>query len=311
MADGAAVQAIVLRSETLTVRVLTLGAIVQSVRLDGVAHDLTISSQSVADYQGAMCYYGSIIAPVVNRITGGAALVAGQMAQFEKNIFARHTLHSGAAGTQFKLWHLDSADATSAVLSLRLAHGEGGFAGNRIVQAVYTLTGDTLRLDISVISDAPTIWNAANHSYWNLDGSADFSGHSLRIAADHILPLTDDLVPTGAVDPVAGGPYDFRASRPLAPCAPDLDTNFCLSRSAGDLRNVLTLRGASGVTLRLFTTEAGLQVYDCRHDGHRALAFEAQGWPDAPNHSGFPSIALAAGVRRVQSTSWQLFKGQS
>ena len=311
MADGAMVHAIVLRSETLTVRLLTLGAIVQSVRLDGVGHDLTIGAQDVAAYEGAMCYHGSLIAPVVNRITGGAAMVAGQPAQFEKNILGRHTLHSGAAGTQFKLWQLDCATPSGAALSLRLADGEGGFAGNRDVRAKFTLAGDTLRLDVSAVSDAPTLWNAANHIYWNLDGTADFSGHSLQIDADHILPLTDDFVPTGALAAVAGGPYDFRAARALAPRAPELDTNFCLARSAGKMREVLTLRGASGVTLRLSTTEAGVQVYDCRHDGYRGLALEAQGWPDAPNHTGFPSIALAAGASCVQSTSWQFSKGQS
>ena len=54
-AAGALVQRVMLRSETMQVAVLTLGATLQSVRLDGVAHDLTIAAQSVAEAEGAMC----------------------------------------------------------------------------------------------------------------------------------------------------------------------------------------------------------------------------------------------------------------
>lgn len=304
---GAQVDAIMLRSQTLAVRLLTLGGIVQSVRLAGVDYDLTIGSDSVADYEGAMGYHGSIIAPVVNRITNGAAPVGGKMAQFEKNILGRHTLHSGAAGVQYKIWQLEAASTAQAALTLHLPDGEGGFAGNRRVQAIYSLNGDTLRLDISATTDATTLWNAANHSYWNLDGSADFAGHSLEIDADHILPLTNDFVPTGDLLAVAGGDYDFRSLRALSPQSPALDTNFCLN-GGGQFRRAVRLRGGSGVTLRVLTTEAGVQIYDCRHDGYRALAIEAQNWPDAPNHATFPSIELAAGQTRVQSTAWQFSK---
>lgn len=304
---GTPVDAVMLRSETLAVRLLTLGGIVQSVRMAGVAYDLTIGSDSVADYQGEMGYHGSIIAPVVNRITNGAAPVGGTVAQFEKNILGRHTLHSGAAGTQYKVWQLQQASAAQAVLTLHLPDGEGGFAGNRAVRAVYSLNGDTLRLDISATTDKATLWNAANHSYWNLDGSADFSGHSLQIDADHILPLTADFVPTGDLLAIAGGAYDFRSLRALGPQNPALDTNFCLN-GAGHLRHALNLRGGSGVTLRMSTTEGGVQIYDCRHDGYRALAIEAQNWPDAPNHANFPDIELDAGQTRVQSTAWQFSK---
>ena len=307
--DGDLVQAIVLQNDLISLRLLTLGAILQSLRFQGVAHDLTLGSNHLPDYEGAMCYHGSVIAPVVNRITNGRAMVGGRLAQFDRNILGRHTLHSGAAGTQYKNWQLAHSTAHSAALRLHLPDGEGGFAGNRDIEAQFTLSGDTLRMDLRVISDRDTIWNAANHSYWNLDGDADFSGHSLRIAAEHILPLTQDFVPNGAVQPVDGGPYDFRTARLIAPQDPPLDTNFCLATRQSALREVLVLRGKSGMTLRLFTTEAGVQVYDCRHDGYRGLALEAQNWPDAPNHAQFPSIALAAGAPYVQSTAWQFSKG--
>ena len=308
-ASGQAVQRISLRSESLTVSVLTLGAVLQSVRLKGVAYDLTLGSIHLSDYEGAMCYHGSVIAPVVNRITGAQACVAGHPATFQRNFLGKHCLHSGDGGTQHQLWDIADFSTDQVSLALHLPDGLGGFAGNRDVTARFSLQNDQLRLDVITRSDAPTLWNAANHSYWNLDGTDSFSGHQLQLAADHYLPTTAEFIPTGEIMDVSATPFDFRNLRPIAPQAPALDNCFCLGRRPQPMREVLMLRGSSGVTLRLSTTEAGVQLYDCRHDGYRALAIEAQNWPDAPHHKGFPDITLAAGAKLVQSTAWTFSKG--
>ncbi len=306
---GGAVHRISLQSGALSVSILTLGAVLQSVRLAGVAHDLTLGSDHLADYEGALCYHGSVIAPVVNRITGAQAMVAGHLARFEANFLGRHTLHGGSIGTQHHVWDIADHGDDYAVLALHLAHGAGGFTGGRDVTARFTLTGDQLRLDITVRSDAATLWNAANHSYWNLDGMGSFAGHILQLNADYYLPTDAEFIPTGAVVDVTGTPFDFRKPRVLAVNDPALDNCFVLGRAPTPLREVLILRGASGVTLRLSTTEAGVQLYDCRHDGFGGLAIEAQNWPDAPHHAGFPSIELAPGQTLVQSTAWQFSRG--
>jgi aldose 1-epimerase len=309
-AAGELVQKITLSNDTLTVSVLTYGAILQSVRLAGVAYDLTLGADNMTDYQGEMCYFGSLIAPVVNRLTNAAA---GD-ARFEKNFLGKHSLHSGSAGAQHKVWTLARSSAVDAVLTLDLPHGEGGFAGARQISATFTLTGATLRLDVAVVSDRDTIWNTANHSYWNLDGSDTFAGHQLQIMADSYLPTDVEFIPTGEIRAVEGTDFDFRSPREIAPKSPPLDNSFCLSDTAGPLREVLVLRGMSGVTMRIATTEAGIQVYDCRQtmqDGRPefgGVAIEAQNWPDAPNHAGFPSIDLAAGETRVQTTQWHFAK---
>ncbi len=308
-AAGEPVERVMLRSEHLQVAVLTLGATLQSVRLAGVPHDLTIAAQNVEQAQGALCYHGSLIAPVVNRLTGGEAQVGGQVAQFEKNFLGKHSLHSGSTGAQHQVWQIAGASDGALTLALHLPNGQGGFAGNRDVTARLTLNGASLQMDVSVTTDAATLWNVANHSYWNLDGSGDFSGHSVQVAANHYLPTNAEFIPTGEIADVTGTAFDFRLLRSIAPQNPSLDNSFCLGRAQVPLREVLTLRGASGVTLRLSTTEAAVQLYDCRHDGFAAVAIEAQNWPDAPHHAGFPSIELGAGQSRTQSTAWHFSKG--
>ncbi len=114
-------------------------------------------------------------------------------------------------------------------------------------------------------TDATTIANVVNHSYWNLDGTSTWAGHSLRIAADAILPVDADTIPTGEILPVEGTAYDFRAGKTFAPGAPALDHNFCLSDAPQPLRDVLTLTGTSGTTMTIATTEPGIQIYDGGH----------------------------------------------
>jgi aldose 1-epimerase len=310
-AGGVEVQAVTLRGPGLTARVLTWGAVLQGVWIDGVAHSLTLGSEHIADYEGPMLYHGSLIAPVANRISGGRAALDGRALTFERNLNGRMTLHSGSAGTQAKVWDLVGVDARSAAMAVDLPHGEGGFPGNRRVEARYEVAGAVLRLTLTAVTDRPTFFNAANHSYWNLDGSDCWAGHRLRISSGEILPTDADDCVTGEITAVAGGAYDFREGAVPAPGAPPLDHCFVLSRGRRAPTPVLWLAGRSGVTMEVATTEAGLQIYDARgaarpgRAAYEGLAVEAQGWPDAPNRAGFPPIVLRPGETCHQVTEWR------
>lgn len=315
-ADGQQVTCVKLASGGLRVSVLTWGSVVQSVRLDGVAHDLTLGSDHLSDYQGRMRHHGSLIGPVANRLTGAAAAIGGQLHRFEANQDGTHSLHSGAAGTHLKLWSLAGHGPDFATLTLDLPDGEGGLPGARQVTARFSLHPPaTLRLEVTVTTSALTLINFANHSYWNLDGSTDWSGHSLTVHADHWLPTDSDIIPTGQIAPVAGSEMDFRKPRQITPRQNLFDTCFCLSRQRRELTEALTLTGASGISMTMATTEPGIQVYDGRdavrpgHGPYEGLAIEAQFWPDAPNQPEFPSIELAPGQASHQITEWRFSRG--
>jgi aldose 1-epimerase len=309
-ASGQAVQVVTLSSAALTARVLTFGAVLQDVRLAGLDRGLTLGSDSVADYEGPMLYHGALIAPVANRIAGNSATIDGVTHRFSAGPGQRHILHSGSAGTQLKVWRLLDAGPLKVTLCCDLPDGEGGFPGHRQVQVTYSVDGETLRMEVTAKTDRLSLFNAANHSYWNLDGTESWQGHSLRVAADHYLPTTDEVLPTGEIASVTGTEFDFRAGKVAGPGARSLDHCFCLSAERVDLRPVLTLAGLSGLTMTLSTTEPGVQVYDGRgaaRPGRKpgeGVAVEAQGWPDAPNHPRFPSILLASGETYRQITEW-------
>ncbi|MEH6773345.1 MAG: aldose epimerase family protein [Cereibacter changlensis] len=310
--DGRPVERITLRNAALTVQLLTWGAVVQDLRLAGVDWPLTLGSADLAAYVGPLGYYGAVVGPVANRIAGASALIDGARHDFPPNEGA-NLLHGGRFGTQARVWDIASVGETSAVLRLALAAGDQGFPGARVIEAAFSLEGATLVLRLSATSDAPTLMNLANHSYWNLDGSESIAGHRLTVAADRVLETVAGL-PTGRVLPAAGAP-DLRQGR-VIDLSEGFDHNFCLADAPRGLTEVAELVGQSGVRLRLATTEPGLQVYDGVYidsEGfaglqgrplrkHEAMALEAQRWPDAPNHPGFPSIRLDPGQIYRQET---------
>lgn len=309
---GKTVEAITLRAGDIQAVVLTLGAILQSVRLNGVAHDLTLGSSSVADYEGDMHYFGALVAPVVNRLRDAQATINGRHYSFDANMAGGHSLHSGADGTHRKLWRIVTQGDSHVEMAIDLPDGEGGFPGNRTLVARFTVSAPaSLRLEVLAQTDAPTIFNAANHSYWTLNGAPTWSGHHLKIAADRYLPTDDAALVTGTIAPVDKA-MDFRKDRVITEGHPPLDHNFCLSDERVALRDVAWLSSPDGdLAMTLATTEAGLQIYDGRNarrpwaSAYEGLAFEAQGWPDAPNNKEFPSIELLPDAPVKQITEWR------
>ena len=116
-ADGRDVGRIVIGSDDLQVAVLTHGAMLQSVRLRGVAYDLTLGSDMLADYEGPMCYFGALVGPVANRLTGARAPVAGVAQQFVANE-AGNLLHSGPGGMHARIWEVIDVQPSEVTLGL-------------------------------------------------------------------------------------------------------------------------------------------------------------------------------------------------
>ncbi|PUB10684.1 aldose epimerase family protein [Yoonia sediminilitoris] len=304
-ARGQEVHQIKLQAGDLTVQLLTLGVMLQDVRLAGVDHNLTLGSDNLADYEGAMRHHGSLIGPIVNRISNARIRLGGMMHELERNQDGRIHLHSGAEGTHLQVWTVAEVSSTHAVMTLTLPDGMCGLPGNRHITARFEVAAPAmLTLTITGTTDEVTAMNFANHSYWNLDGSDRWDGHQLWIDADRYLPSTADDYPTGEICDVTGTEMDFRQARVITVKNPPFDNNFCLSDRRTALREVLSLRGNSGVTMRLATTEPGLQIYDGR-TSYKGLAVEAQSWPDAPNNPTFPSIKVGPDAPYNQITRWQ------
>lgn len=311
--DGETVRRVVLRAGDLEVALLTHGARLQDARLGGVP--LALGTDDLAAYEGELAPMGALVAPLANRVTGARAPLDGRVVELEPD-GEGPILHSGSGGSQGKVWTLEEADETHALMSIALPDGEAGFPGNRWVRARFAVEAPaTLTLTVEAGTDAPTWINVANHAYWRLGGE-DLRGHRLRVAADRYLPAGRDGLVTGELSEVEGV-FDLRGGRVLDP-VPDYDHNLCLAGERRALTPVAWLEGPAA-RMEIATTEPGLQVYSgwkledvgaSNHDGrpfaaHGGIALEPQGWPDAPNHPDWPSVRLDPGETYRQETRWR------
>jgi aldose 1-epimerase len=287
------------------VRVLSYGGIVQSVEVpdrDGHVADVVLG---FADLDGYLAhpepYLGALVGRYANRIAGGRFPLEGVTYSLAQNN-APNSLHGGERGFDKRVWDVEPVEH-GVRLSRVSAHGEEGFPGRLVVSATYTLDeSGALRFDYEATTDAPTVVNLTNHSYFDLSGAGSAGGaggHELRLAASRFTPVDGDLIPTGVLDEVAGTRFDFREARKVGS---GYDHNFVLDKgvtpAAVEIAELYD--PASGRVLTVATTEPGIQLYTGEHLDEpfapgAGIALETQHFPDSPNRPEFPSTELRPG----------------
>lgn len=316
-ADGEPVQRIEIAGGGLSAAIITWGAAIQDLRLEGHGPSVVLGFPDFQTYLDYPRYFGAIVGRFANRIANGRFEIDGKTYQADTDFLGKHTLHGGSRGYALRNWQIEDHGPDFVRLSYLSPDGEMGFPGNLRAVCTYRIEGNgRLSVELEAITDAPTLCNLSQHSYFNLDdgGASSVIDHQLRMAADAYLPVDDEMIPTGEVAGVAGNRFDFREMRPIRNAADNgahafYDHNFCLSQDKQALRPVATLRGArSGVTMDIASTEPGLQFYDgvaipenlpgldgITYQKHTALCLEPQLWPDAPNRPDFASALLRPG----------------
>lgn len=312
---------ITLRSASLTAQILPLGATLSGLWYQGHPNSLVIGTADADAYSETLRYFGAVIGPIANRISGAALCIDGSLHKMEANEGST-CLHSGADGLHARDWTVEQRSDSAVSLRCLLPDGANGLPGNRVVEAQYSVTDDGhLVLEMTAQTDRPTAINLAHHPYWNLGPSATIKDHRLRVFADTYLPVDQHTLPTGSRAPVSGTMYDFQTLQPV-PTGRTLDANLCLSEKRRDHPEPAALLcGPSGLMLGIETTEPGLQIYNGSgladveiplHDQRilqpfSGIALEPQAWPDAPCHSAFPSILLHPGQTYRQETIYRIW----
>lgn len=290
-------------SGLLTAEVMAYGAALSDLRLDGVAHGLTLSLPSLGAYQADKAHIGAIAGPVAGRIAGGRFTIDGSESRTTMNEGA-NTLHGGARGFGRRMWTMTERGPDFVQMSLVWEDGAEGFPGPLRATCRYHVAGRALTITLEAEADRPTLCNMAQHSYFNLGGGGRIDDHHLEIASGEITPFGPDLTPTGAVAD-APDELDFRTPRRIADTM--LDTHYVLAPDRRAPAFAARLATES-VAMTLRTTEPGLVVYTADNlatppFGPRAgLCLEPQCWPDAINQPTFPSIVLRPGERYRQET---------
>jgi aldose 1-epimerase len=296
-------------------RIISYGGVVRDLIVPSKAgpQHVVLGFEKFEDYPAYSPHFGANPGRVANRIGFGRFTLDDVTYDLFKSHGGPHTLHGGATGFGKRVWSLVQSDQRSASFVLVSEDGDMGFPGRVVTTVTYRLLEPaTLQVIFTAITDKATPVNLAQHSYFNLDGSADVLDQHMQIDADFYTPTDADLIPTGEILSVAGTPWDFRSDRTLRFDTLDgsfkYDGNLVLRGSGVLARAARSWSPKSGVSMETWTTQPGVQLYDAaklnipvpglggaKYGAYGGFCLETQNFPDAVNKGHFPSSILRPG----------------
>ena len=290
----------------------------------GQMKDVVLGFDKVSDYfpENNQTDFGASIGRYANRINQGKITLDGVEYQLPQNNFG-HCLHGGPTGWQYQVYECVEADAQHVKLLRVSPDGDNNFPGEVKAYVTYTLTDDN-KIDIAyeATTDATTVINMTNHSYFNLAG--DPANHSvtddvLYVNSSYYTPVDDTYMTTGEIATVLDTPFDFRIPHTVGEYinadnaqirnGNGYDHNWVLD-TAGDINAVAVelYCPATGIDLKVYTDEPGIQIYsgnflDSTVIGKKGITYkkrsgiclETQKYPDTPNKPEWPSAVLRPG----------------
>lgn len=304
--------------------ILNLGATINALHMPvaGTLRNIVLGHKNPVDYLTCDAFHGASIGRFCGRIRNGRFSLDNKRYQLSINNDGNH-LHGGTHGLHSRIWEVESHTDTRLVFSITSPDGDQGYPGELKIQAIYDFnqlddTHIALRLEYRATTDAPTILNLSNHSYFNLEGvsenpseQGDILQHRFHINADRYTPICDALVPNGDIVTVENTPFDFR--QPVRLCerihqdheqirlGGGMDHNFVLAKPVGEFGYAARIGSPNRDLLMCISTEKpGLQFYSANMLGapypkYGGFCMEAQNYPDGPNHPHFPSTRLNPG----------------
>ncbi len=287
---------------------------------DSVYKEIITGVDNLAQYQKGTPAYGSTMGRYAGRIAQGKFSLDSNInfIQLFQND-GPHSIHGGKGGFHTRLWKGQIA-GNKLILSYKAAHGEGNFPGNYTIEMTISLSEtNELRILYQAVTDAPTVHNITNHTYFNLDGfgkKPSILNHQIKIEADSIVELQKGKIPTGKIIAVQNTALDFRNFETIGKRIdlPDsqlqlvhgYDHYYIMNSKENELKLMATVKSDKvGRQLKVYSSEPGVQFFTgnnlSKKSPHRkgqkyqnraAFCLETMHFPDSPNHTHFPSTLL-------------------
>ena len=288
---------------------------------NGKAVDVVLGYADAAAYEQDDKYMGAIAGRCANRIAGAKFTLNGKEYLLDKNDGGKNHLHGGFNGFEKKIWSAEIA-GNALKMTCTSPDGEGGYPGNLTATVVYTLTDNNeLKIDYKAVTDADTICNLTNHTYFNLNGfdSGAMTNQKIQIFADNYTWANEESLPDGRILPVEGTPMDLRSLTRIGEHIDDdfdelnfghgYDHNWCINDYDGTLKKAAhVVSDETGLNLTVYTTLPGIQFYagnfldgkpagknNVKMERRNGFALEAQYYPNAINNPNFVQPILRKG----------------
>ncbi len=281
---------------------------------NGIMEDVVLGYDDLDGYVKGTSSQGALIGRYANRIADAKFTLNGT----EYKLFANendNSLHGGMVGYNKRVWTVDGTTDNSVTFGYVSPDGEENFPGTVKVTCTYTLTDDNeIKLEYTGISDADTILNLTNHSYFNLGGvlSGSILDHELQLFADGYTPVNGALIPTGEIADVTGTPFDFRTPKRIgqdvdAGLLVGYDHNYMLGEPHVMRKAAVAYCPKTGIEMTVHTDKPAIQLYtaiglkgEIGKGGQEmkmqtAFCLESQYAPDSINQPDFPDCVLRKG----------------
>jgi len=314
------IQLFTLSNGTVDITITDYGCTIVSIEVPdrfGNKANVVTGFKDVNRYLGDHPYMGSTVGRFAGRIANGKFTLDGKEFTLPLNAGGNH-LHGGIHAFHRKFWELKKQEKDRIEFFYSSPDGEEGYPGKLDVHITFSLSpANELTIHYKAVTDAPTVVNLTNHSYFNLSGFTDpkILGHRLQIFADWYNEKNEQYISSGKLLPVEGTPYDFRKPKLIGTDIDQLqtdggyDSNFVLNNKGQSLALAAILEDpVSGRVMEVITNQPGLQVFtsnwingasegwtDFPFDQYSAIALETQAFPDSPNHPHFPETTLRPG----------------
>jgi len=315
---GAAATLYTITGGGLTAQITDFGATL--VRLyvpdrNGMLADVVLGHNDVNGYANSTAYFGATIGRNANRVGGASFLLNGKRCELDANE-GPNNLHSGHDSYAFRFWEVSDHQENSITFRLESPNGDQGFPGNAEIFVTYSLEASSeLHIRYNAVSDADTVFNLTNHSYFNLAGheNTDLAlRQELTLPGRHYTCIDSQSIPTGELASVNGTPMDFRAPKAIGA---DVDMAFDALRVAQGYDHnfeafcnpcAILHDPTSGRTMAVSTDCPGIQFYSGNYldekgkDGvhytrRSGIALETQFYPDSVNNPAWVQPFVKAG----------------
>ncbi|MEQ8475121.1 MAG: aldose epimerase family protein [Fulvivirga sp.] len=311
-------------NQQMVLKAINLGGIITELLVSDKKGQLTnvvLGYTDISDYLTDSFFLGCIAGRFANRIAEGKLTIDGKAYQLAINNGKNH-LHGGEKGFDKVYWQVTKVADNKLMLEYASKHMEEGYPGNLDVTVTYELTdASELLIEYSATTDQETVINLTNHSYFNLSGSMDntIADHDIQIETDKLVAVNADQIPTGVLQDVSDTPFDFLRKRNLGKAIEDYKSSdnsaigfdHCYAFESSEFKKMAQVSSkATGISMQVFSTEPGVQLYTGNHlvapfQQHQALCLETQHYPDSPNQPGFPSTTLKKDGRFYSKTVYK------
>jgi len=318
----------------MEVYVTNFGAVIVAILApdrDGKMDDIALGYNDVLNYgMAGDPNFGAVVGRFGNRIDGGKFTLDGKTYELPINETNNNNqLHGGKKGFGELVWDVDGVSENTIQLSLHSPDGDMGYPGALDVKVEYVLTDENeLEVGYRAVTDAPTVLNLTQHTYFNLlgEGKGNILDHELMMKADHFIPIDERSIPTGEIAPVKGTPMDFTSPAKIGSRLNEdfeqlvvgngYDHCWVINKEKEGLELCATVYcEETGRVMEVLTTEPGVQLYignflngsqvgksGVAYEKRTGLCLETQHYPDSPNQPDFPNTVLRPGEEYYTKT---------